>query len=57
MTEFDADAEYRKDHADAAKFAVDISVTNFLKLLKVPPEGCAQCVAEVRSVLRNYEPS
>lgn len=57
MTEPDLDAEYRKDHADSAKFAVEVSVQNFLRLLKVPPEGCAKCVEEIKAVLRNYEPS
>jgi hypothetical protein len=57
MTGFDADIEYRKDHAESAKYAIDISVTNYLKLLRVPNDGCAKCVEEVRAVLRNYEPS
>jgi hypothetical protein len=57
MTGFDADIEYRKDHAESAKYAIDISVTNYLKLLRVPNDGCAKCVEDVRAVLRNYEPS
>lgn len=56
-TEPDLDAEFRKDHIESARFAVHVSLANFLKLLKVPSEGREQCWAEVSAILRTYEPS
>lgn len=57
MTDYDADAEFRKDHIESARFAVHVSLANFLKLLKVPSEGREQCWNEVSAILRTYEPS
>lgn len=55
--DYDADTEFRKDHIESARFAVHVSLANFLKLLKVPSEGREQCWAEVSAILRTYEPS
>lgn len=57
MTEPDLDAEYRQDHANAAKFALHIALANYLKLLSVPDEARHQCCGEIDVVLRAYEPS
>lgn len=55
--DYDTEADFQRDRLRSAAVSVDTAVHRYLTQAKVSLDDCEKCLAQVREVLKRYEPS